>query len=88
MIAQRAEAAAVNDPEVGIDFSRVLHAEERFTHHRPLVAGDEVTATVRIASVKSLGGNDMVTTVTEIADAAGAPVSTVTSALLIRGEEA
>ena len=88
VIAQRAEAAAVNDPEVGIDFSRVLHAEERFTHHRLLVAGDEVTATVRIASVKSLGGNDMVTTVTEIADAAGAPVSTVTSALLIRGEEA
>ena len=88
VIAQRAEAAAVNDPEVGIDFSRVLHAEERFTHHRPLVAGDEVTATVRIASVKSLGGNDMVTTVTEIADAAGAPVSTVTSTLLIRGEEA
>ena len=51
------------------------------------MAGDEVVATVRIASVKSLGGNDMVTTVTEIADADGAPVSTVTSTLLVRGEE-
>lgn len=87
VIAQRAEAAAVEDPEVGIDFSRVVHAEERFVHRRPLVAGDEVVATVRIASVKSLGGNDMVTTVTEIADLDGAAVSTVTSALLVRGEE-
>lgn len=88
VIAQRAESAVVNDPAVGIDFTRVLHAEERFTHHRPLVAGDEVVATVRIAAVKSLGGNDLVTTVTEIADREGAPVSTVSSTLLIRGEDA
>lgn len=88
VIAQQAEAAVVADPGVGIDFSRVLHAEERFTHHRPLVAGDEVTATVRISAVKSLGGNDMVTTVTDIADAAGAPVCSVSSTLLVRGEDA
>ena len=88
VVAQRAEAAVLADPEAGIDFSRVLHAAERFTHHRPLLAGEEVTATVRVDSVKSLGGNDMVTTVTQIADAAGDPVSTVTSTILVRAEEA
>ena len=36
---------------------------------------------------KSFGGNRMVTTVTEIADLDGAAVSTVTSTLLVRGEE-
>ena len=87
VIAQRAEAAVVADSELGIDFSRVVHADERFVHHRPLVAGDEVVATVRVEAVKSLGGNRMVTTVTEIADLDGAPVSTVTSTLLVRGEE-
>lgn len=87
VIAQRAEAAVVADPELGIDFSRVVHADERFVHHRPLVAGDEVVATVRVEAVKSLGGNRMVTTVTEIADLDGAAVSTVTSTLLVRGEE-
>jgi len=87
VVAQRAEAAVVEDPEVGIDFSRVVHAEERFTHTRPLTAGDEVTATVSIASVKQLGGNSMVTTVTEIVDGAGAPLSTVTSTLLVRADD-
>ena len=87
VIAQRAEAAVVADPELGIDFSRVVHADERFVHHRPLVAGDEVVATVRVEAVKALGGNRMVTTVTEIADLDGAAVSTVMSTLLVRGEE-
>ncbi|UBH25592.1 MaoC family dehydratase N-terminal domain-containing protein [Micrococcus porci] len=87
VVAQRAEAAVVADPEAGIDFSRVVHADERFTHHRPIVAGDELTATVLIEAVKELGGNRMVTTVTEIVDAAGAPVSDVASTLLVRGEE-
>ncbi|WP_288817775.1 MaoC family dehydratase N-terminal domain-containing protein [uncultured Micrococcus sp.] len=87
VIAQRAEAAVVADPEVGIDFTRVVHAEERFTHARPIVAGDSITATVSVASVKSLGGNAMVTTVTEMTDADGEPVATVTSTLLVRAED-
>ncbi|MDY6055607.1 MaoC family dehydratase N-terminal domain-containing protein [Micrococcus sp.] len=87
VVAQRAEAAVVADPEVGIDFSRVVHADERFTHHRPIVAGDELTGRVRVEAVKQLGGHRMVTTVTSIADAAGEPVSDVRSTLLVRGEE-
>ena len=31
VIAQRAEAAVVADPELGIDFSRVVHADERLS---------------------------------------------------------
>lgn len=87
VVAQRAEAAVVADPDAGVDFSRVVHADERFTHHRPIVAGDELTGTVRIAAVKELGGNRMVTTVTALTDADGAPVADVTSTLLVRGEE-
>ena len=68
-------------------YKRQVHADERFVRHRPLVAGDEVVATVRVEAVKSLGGNRMVTTVTEIADLDGAAVSTVMSTLLVRGEE-
>ena len=30
-IAQRAEALMVNDPEAEVDFSRVVHADQRFT---------------------------------------------------------
>ena len=65
----------------------MVHAEERFTHARPIVAGDSITAAVSVASVKSLGGNAMVTTVTEMTDADGEPVATVTSTLLVRAED-
>ncbi|WP_431861053.1 FAS1-like dehydratase domain-containing protein [Micrococcus terreus] len=87
VIAQGAEAVVVKDPEANIDFTRVVHADERFTHHRPIVAGDELAATVTVESVKSLGGHSMITTRADIATTAGEPVSTVRSTLLVRGEE-
>ena len=86
-LAQRAEAAVVADSDAGIDFSRVVHADERFTHHRPIVAGDELIATATVETVKSLGGHSMVTTRADITTTAGEPVSTVRSTLLVRGEE-
>lgn len=84
-IAQRAEALMVNDPEANVDFSRVVHADQRFTHHRSVVAGDELYATATVASVKELAGNRLITTHVEIATAERTPVSTITSTLLIRG---
>lgn len=87
-LAQKAEAAVVNDSEAGIDFTRVVHADERFTHHRPAVAGDELIGTTTVESVKSLGGHTMVTTATEITTTQDEPVSTVRSTLLVRGEDA
>jgi acyl dehydratase len=39
----RAMGPAVLDPEVGIDFSRLVHGGQDFTWHTPVVAGDEIT---------------------------------------------
>src|SRR5699024_2934326 len=39
-LSQQCEAQVVRDPGAGIDFARVVHGEEAFTHHRPIVAGD------------------------------------------------
>lgn len=86
LIAQRAEFHVVVDPEVGVDFSKVVHADERFTHHRPLVAGDVVQAAVTIESITQRAGISMVTTRSELTDADGAPVSTVMSTLAVRDD--
>jgi acyl dehydratase len=86
IVAQRCEAAYVADPDSGVDFSRVVHGEERFRHHRPIVAGDRLVATLHIDSVRVMGGHGMVTTRVEIADEVGEPVSTVISMLVVRGE--
>ncbi len=74
------------EPDAGIDFARVVHGEQRFSFSRPIVAGDELTATLTIASVKLLGGHSMVTAESSIVDAAGAHVVTATSTLVVRGD--
>ena len=84
VLAQRAEFHVVADDEVGVDFSKVVHAEERFTHHRPLVAGDVVQVTVAIESITKRAGIAMVTTRAELTDEDGVPVATVTSTLAVK----
>lgn len=81
-------AQLLADKEADVDFSRVVHGDQRFTYTRPIVAGDELTATLTIASVKQLGGHSMVTASSEINDASGDHVVTAISTLVVRGDEA
>ena len=89
VVAQRAEAQYVQDPEADVDFSRVVHADEKFVHHRPIVAGDELVTVLHVDSVTHRAGIAMVTTRCEVAaltsDGSEA-VATVSSSLVIRGE--
>ena len=39
----RAMGPTVLDPEVGIDFTRLVHGAQEFTWGEPVVAGDEIT---------------------------------------------
>jgi acyl dehydratase len=86
LVAQRSEFQLIQDPGAGVDFSRVVHGEERFRHHRPIAAGDRLVATLHVDVVREVGGHSMITTRVEIADDAGTPVSTVTSTLVVRGQ--
>ncbi|WP_158299814.1 FAS1-like dehydratase domain-containing protein [Glycomyces paridis] len=61
----------VDDPEFGLDFSRVLHREQRFAYHRELRAGDAVACTVTVESVKTVAGNDLLALHTGVTDAEG-----------------
>ncbi|MCU1442924.1 MAG: hypothetical protein JWQ59_1074 [Cryobacterium sp.] len=80
-------AQLLAEPDAGIDFTRVVHGDQRFTYTRPIVAGDELTATLTVTSVKTLGGHSMVTSASSVADAAGAHVVTAISTLVVRGDE-
>jgi len=77
----------LSEPDAGIDFSRVVHGDQRFSFTRPIVAGDELTATLTVASIKSLGGHSMVTAESSILGADGTHVVTATSTLVVRGGE-
>jgi acyl dehydratase len=73
------------DPDVELDYSRVVHGEQRFTHHRPIRAGDRLVSTTTIDAVRSVGGNDLLTTRVDVATQDGEPVCTATSMLVARG---
>lgn len=85
-LAQQCEAQLIQDPAAGIDFSRVVHGQEGFVHHRPIVAGDVLTGTLHVDTMREAGGHGMVATRVELADPDGGPVTTVTSTIVVRGE--
>ena len=87
VVQERTLAQLLAAEDAGIDFSRVVHGDQRFSYSRPIVAGDELTAQLTVSSVKSLGGHSMVTSDSVITDASGAHVVTATSTLVVRGEE-
>lgn len=87
IVAQRADAQLIADEDAGIDFSRVVHADQRFTHHQPIVAGDELVAELHVDSVRRMGAGAMVTTRAEISTTGGEKVATTKSSIIVRGEE-
>ncbi len=87
VIQERTLEQLLAEPDSGIDFSRVVHGDQRFDYTRPVVAGDELTATLTVSSVKSLGAHSMVTAESKIVDASGAHVVTAISTLVVRGDE-
>ncbi|MGH3920522.1 MAG: FAS1-like dehydratase domain-containing protein [Pseudonocardiaceae bacterium] len=85
ILSLRAQQALVCDPDLGLDYSRMVHGDQSFTHHRPIRAGDELATTLHIDGVRTMGGNDLLTVRCEITDGTGAPVTTARSLLVVRG---
>jgi acyl dehydratase len=52
----RAMVPALFDPEVGIDFARMVHGGQEFVWDAPVVAGDEITTEVEVKDVSERGG--------------------------------
>ena len=80
-----AQDAVIHDPALGLDFSRVVHGDQGFVHHRPILAGDVLTCTVYVDAIRALGSNDVLTLRAELIDADGAAVTTAVSSLVARG---
>ncbi|HEY0936379.1 MAG TPA: MaoC family dehydratase N-terminal domain-containing protein [Trebonia sp.] len=88
VISMKAAGAATGDPGLGLDYSMVVHGEQSFRHSRPLHAGDVVTATTTIESIRSLGALSMLVTSTDLVAAGGEHVCTARSMLVERAAEA
>jgi acyl dehydratase len=49
-------AAALFDPELGIDFARLVHGSQSFRWGRMVVAGDEITTVLTVGNVSERAG--------------------------------
>ncbi|MFI5492530.1 MaoC family dehydratase N-terminal domain-containing protein [Actinoplanes sp. NPDC051859] len=77
----------LTDPDLGLDYRRVVHGDQKFAYTRPVVAGDALVCVNSVDEITSRGGHDFMTTRTEVTTEAGEPVVTVWSKLVQRGEE-
>lgn len=81
------QLAVIDDPDLGLDFSRVVHGDQKFQFTRSIVAGDVLYTTASVASARTMAGNDILTIRSDVADAAGDPVVSVFATLVARAVE-
>lgn len=72
--------------ELKIDLARVLHGEQRFTYHAPVVVGDTLTFKSRVTDVadKKGGAMTLVIVETEITNQHGARVADAARTIVVR----
>jgi acyl dehydratase len=70
--------------DLDIVYARVIHANQRFVHVRPIRAGDQLRTTPTLDSVRSVGGNDLLGIRCEVESSAGERICTATATLLVR----
>ena len=78
----------IADPELGLDYSMVVHGEQSFALHRPVRAGDVLSSVQSVSAIRDVGRNELVETTTEITAADGEPVATMRTSLVSRGTAA
>lgn len=77
--------AIYQNPELGTEDQRVLHAEQRMLVHRDIRIGETLTGRALVADVVGFGFNDAAVIRCRLTDHVGAPVISMESVLAIQG---
>jgi acyl dehydratase len=77
----------VSDPELGLDFSRVVHGDQEYVWHRPVVVGETLEVRPRIAAIRERGSNGFLTIEVTLWGAGGEPVATTRATMIERAAE-
>jgi acyl dehydratase len=82
------DGGPLSDPTLGLDYSLVVHGEQRFVHHRPVVAGDVLSVTSSVVDIRDAGRNELLTTKTAVTAADGEAVADLYGTIVSRGTAA
>jgi acyl dehydratase len=80
-----AMAAAIFDPEVGMDFARMVHGGQEFEWPRPVVAGDEIVTTATVKEIFEKDGKGFYVFETRSVNQRGEDVCVGTWTNIVRG---
>jgi acyl dehydratase len=83
----RAIHEIVADPELGLDWSRVVHGEQSFEYHRPIQVGDSLGIATTIENIMTRAGNDFLVMRAEVTAEPDTPVLTITATVIVRGDQ-
>jgi acyl dehydratase len=78
----------IGDPNLGLDFTQVVHGSQEYTYERPLWEGETLTVRARIDSIRTKGDTGFLTVVMELLDTGGDLVCTARSQMVERGGDA
>jgi acyl dehydratase len=76
----------LGDPELGLDFRRVVHGTQEYEFVRPLRMGETLTVEARIASIRHKGGNGFLVVEMNMRDADGQVAAVARSTMIERDD--
>ncbi len=77
--------AIMGDPELDLDFQRVVHASQVYEYERPLRVGETLSVEGQVTSIRHKGGNGFLTVEMRFRDGTADLVATATSLMIERG---
>ncbi|MFG2565438.1 MaoC family dehydratase N-terminal domain-containing protein [Streptomyces sp. NPDC048567] len=83
----KAAGQVIEDPQLGLDYNRVVHGDQKFVYVRPVRAGDRLSVVSTIEAVKSMAGNDILDVRGDVHDESGELVVTAWTKLVARAAE-
>ena len=83
--AGRSIGPAIFDPDLGIDYAKMVHGSQEFVWGEPVCAGDEITTVARVAEITEKHGNGFYVLESVSANQDGAEVVRGTWTEIVRG---
>ena len=74
----------LTQPEIGVDWTRLVHGDQKFEIYRPVVAGDIFTCSATIETLRTVAGNEIISVRSDLHNGAQLVVSSW-STLVVRG---
>ena len=71
-------------PEIGVDWTRLVHGDQKFEIYRPVVAGDVFKCSATIETLRSVAGNEIISVRSDLHNGSELVVSSW-STLVVRG---